>query len=319
VRGPASHGGPIAALRLHLHAADPRLPPLDLTTTTDRSGAFAFADIPVAADGSCYVVTAHARNLITILYAGLFDPDQQYEATWGTLGGPPIEGSDSERCASLIPASRIIPAHRRSRQVLCATAASALLGGVLDGSACLRGVNRQRVAFRGVALAAGLAGLALLAGGCGGSKTPSVASLGSTHSTTSSSASAPLSPQKQIALEERFAACIDAHGGKTKVLPGGGIVSDVTPETSARLAAAQAICRKLVPMGSLSVPTQAQNARILAQMVKLAECMRAHGEPKFPDPTSNGIRISPGSGIDPNSPQFQAAQRACAKDSPGGP
>lgn len=95
------------------------------------------------------------------------------------------------------------------------------------------------------------------------------------------------------------------------------MVSDVTPETSARLAAAQAVCRKLVPMGSLSVPTQAQTARLLAQMLKLSQCMRAHGEPKFPDPTRNGIRISPSSGIDPNSPRYRAAQKACAEDFPG--
>jgi hypothetical protein len=178
-------------------------------------------------------------------------------------------------------------------------------------------VKCQHGALRRVALPAGLASLALLAAGCGGSKTPAVASLGSTSSTTSST-SAPLSPQRQIALEDRFAACIDAHGGETKVLPGGGMVSTVTPETSARLEAAQAVCRKLVPMGSLSVPTQAQNARMLAQLVNFSHCMRAHGEPKFPDPTPLGIRFSPSSGIDTNSPRYRAAQKACAGDNPVG-
>jgi hypothetical protein len=180
-------------------------------------------------------------------------------------------------------------------------------------------VKRQRIALRGIGLAAGLASLALLAAGCGGSKTPSVASLGGTHSTTTSSASAPTSPDKEIALEHEFVACIDAHGGEAKVLPGGGIISDVTPATSARLAAARSVCRKLVPMGVLAVPTPAQSARMLARLVKLSHCMRAHGVPKFPDPTSNGIRFSPSSGIDPSSPQYRAAQKACAKDSPGGP
>jgi hypothetical protein len=71
-------------------------------------------------------------------------------------------------------------------------------------------------------------------------------------------------------------------------------------------------------MAGLLRPTPAQSARLLAQMLKLAYCMRAHGVPKFPDPTSNGIRISPSSGLDPQSPQFQAAQKACAKDFPGG-
>jgi hypothetical protein len=36
--------------------------------------------------------------------------------------------------------------------------------------------------------------------------------------------------------------------------------------------------------------------------------MRAHGLPSFPDPTRSGLTLS---GIDPNSPRFQAAQKVC--------
>ena len=40
--------------------------------------------------------------------------------------------------------------------------------------------------------------------------------------------------------------------------------------------------------------------------------MRSDGVANFPDPsTGGGISISSGSGIDPNSPQFQAAGKAC--------
>jgi hypothetical protein len=47
--------------------------------------------------------------------------------------------------------------------------------------------------------------------------------------------------------------------------------------------------------------------------------MRAHGVPNFPDPSSaGGINIQQGSGIDPQSPAFQAAQQACRKVIPGG-
>ena len=41
-----------------------------------------------------------------------------------------------------------------------------------------------------------------------------------------------------------------------------------------------------------------------------SRCMRAHGITKFPDPDSNGnlgLNAGPGSGLDPNSPQFKAA------------
>src|SRR5205809_532426 len=48
-----------------------------------------------------------------------------------------------------------------------------------------------------------------------------------------------------------------------------------------------------------------------------------HGVHDFPDPTFSGGRISmrikggPGSDLDPNSPTFQAAQKACQSDLPG--
>jgi hypothetical protein len=44
-------------------------------------------------------------------------------------------------------------------------------------------------------------------------------------------------------------------------------------------------------------------------------CMRTHGEPNMPDPVVKGhsvhIAIKVGSGIDPGSPQFDAAYKAC--------
>lgn len=50
-----------------------------------------------------------------------------------------------------------------------------------------------------------------------------------------------------------------------------------------------------------------------------SQCMRAHGITNFPDPSSSGgINISAGSGVDPNSPQYQAATKACESVAPGG-
>ncbi|MEA2196091.1 MAG: hypothetical protein QOJ25_142, partial [Solirubrobacteraceae bacterium] len=61
------------------------------------------------------------------------------------------------------------------------------------------------------------------------------------------------------------------------------------------------------------------------RVLKYSQCMRTHGVPSFPDPVSspNGggallLRAGPGTGIDPSSPSFQAAQKACAKYQPGG-
>jgi hypothetical protein len=45
-----------------------------------------------------------------------------------------------------------------------------------------------------------------------------------------------------------------------------------------------------------------------------SRCMRSHGVPDFPDLNRQGslvIQGSPGSDLDPNSPAFQAAQKAC--------
>jgi hypothetical protein len=59
-----------------------------------------------------------------------------------------------------------------------------------------------------------------------------------------------------------------------------------------------------------------------SQGLKFSQCMRAHGVSNFPDPStgSNGIKIQvgPGSGINPQSPAFQSAQKACSKLLPGG-
>jgi hypothetical protein len=51
--------------------------------------------------------------------------------------------------------------------------------------------------------------------------------------------------------------------------------------------------------------------RVLAYI----SCMHTHGEPNLPDPSGTGshlhIAINPSSGVDPNSPQFTAANNAC--------
>ena len=50
-----------------------------------------------------------------------------------------------------------------------------------------------------------------------------------------------------------------------------------------------------------------------------AKCMRSHGVPNFPDPkASGGLLLHAGSGIDPSSPGFKAAQAKCHKLLPGG-
>jgi hypothetical protein len=64
-----------------------------------------------------------------------------------------------------------------------------------------------------------------------------------------------------------------------------------------------------------SSPVQAsRNSRL----EKFSACMRAHGEPQFPDPTAQGT-FPLGAGMSTNSPRFQAAQQACKAFAPAGP
>jgi len=56
-----------------------------------------------------------------------------------------------------------------------------------------------------------------------------------------------------------------------------------------------------------------------AKLIAYSKCMRAHDVPKFPDPDRQGnLLIGPASGIDPNAPQYVAAERTCAKLLPSG-
>jgi hypothetical protein len=85
---------------------------------------------------------------------------------------------------------------------------------------------------------------------------------------------------------------------------------------------AQQACRRLQPRGL--TPTPQEQAKAQQQMLRFSRCMRSHGVPKFPDPkfSPNGgsqLTIGKNGGIDPSSPQFQAAQKACGKLVPGSP
>ena len=69
-----------------------------------------------------------------------------------------------------------------------------------------------------------------------------------------------------------------------------------------------------------TLPSGATARKHLQEALEYSICMRSHGVPNFPDPgNGGGIEISSGSGIDPSSPQFQAAQKACQKYSPANP
>jgi hypothetical protein len=185
--------------------------------------------------------------------------------------------------------------------------------------------------------AAGLAVvvLALVVAGCGGSASPSVASLGGSD-TTPGASGAPagddgpgsgiggsLIMKTQNGLE--FAKCMRAHGVPNFPDPNGqGVIqiagSAIDPR-SAKFQAAQRACQKVLPNGGRPSPQQLAKMRL--QALAFSACMRNHGLPDFPDPSFSGggvrlsLRAGPGSDVNPSSPTFQAAQRACQGHLPG--
>ena len=71
----------------------------------------------------------------------------------------------------------------------------------------------------------------------------------------------------------------------------------------------------MVACGSSAKPSSGSGS---AQALALASCMRSHGVPNFPDPSAGGGGVDLPSAINTKSPAFKAAQRVCAKLTPGG-
>jgi hypothetical protein len=86
-------------------------------------------------------------------------------------------------------------------------------------------------------------------------------------------------------------------------------------------AALTLVCGALVAACGSSSPST-NNPPRYSQLLALSKCMRAHGVSNYPDPSTSGgglrISITPGMGINPQAPAFQAAQKSCRHLLPGG-
>lgn len=187
-----------------------------------------------------------------------------------------------------------------------------------------------RLALIGLLAAIGL----LIAACAAGSHDPRAASSGTSTTVTSapsgsgssgsgSSGSRP-SEQARETEELRLAQCMRSHGVPNFPDPGsdGGLLhaisaAGINTRSTAYLTALQA-CKKYTPAGNVS---PGQSAAQSANGLKFSQCMRSHGVPNFPDPstgpTGGQVINLHGSGIDPSSPAFQAAKEACQKTVPG--
>jgi hypothetical protein len=184
----------------------------------------------------------------------------------------------------------------------------------------------ERTAFRGLLLVA-VVGLSLLAAACGGgSSDAKVAQVGTTSSTKGSGSSSASGSGNPTA----YSACMRSHGignfpdpdsqGHIKITSGKSANGQKTgvDVNSPQFERARKACDKLLPNGGR--PTAAQQAKEQQAMLKFAQCMRSHGVPKFPDPKPGGaLSLGSKAGVDPNTPQFKAAQQTCQKLVPGSP
>jgi hypothetical protein len=150
--------------------------------------------------------------------------------------------------------------------------------------------------LKGTAAAAIIA-LALLAAACGSG--PS--------SVGSSNAGGPVSSQAVA-----FSRCMRSHGVPDFPDPTSrGGVPKVTPQqvgvSDSRFEVAQRACAHLLQ------PTQAQVPQIMTGMLNFARCMRSHGVPGWPDPSTdrNGQPVFNISGINPDSARVSNTAGEC--------
>jgi hypothetical protein len=192
------------------------------------------------------------------------------------------------------------------------------LVALLSDRAIIDSVNvlRRSRALLLVSALAGLVGLSLLVSACGGSPGSRVAQLGSSTTSTqgspSSTTSAGSAQRTVLASELVFSRCMRSRGVPNFPDPDSQgdfppFSTGVSKQTSA---AANDACKHLLSRaGSTGTPQQRREKLTFA--LKVAQCLRTHGFPTFPDP--NGSRQGNPPGIDLSSPQFQTAETSCEK------
>jgi hypothetical protein len=177
-----------------------------------------------------------------------------------------------------------------------------------------------------------LVGVGLLGAACGGPRSAGVASLGPTtttaHAPTSQASGGGNNTNAKYRAAFAYVGCMRSHGVPNFPDPtsngtlnvnfqtggkGGSPVSSGINRNSPQYVSAAQACRHLLPGGT---PTPAQAQQALATGLKLAQCMRSHGVPNFPDPSTAGV-VHLGADVDMSSPLFQDAQKVCQSVVPG--
>jgi hypothetical protein len=96
--------------------------------------------------------------------------------------------------------------------------------------------------------------------------------------------------------------------------PGEGMRFLITPGSAARFEKASTACRDLAPEG---LRDEGVTPEQLEGLLKLAQCVRDHGVPNFPDPSADGRFDAGRIGAGPDDPKLKAAMGACREQSRG--
>lgn len=156
-----------------------------------------------------------------------------------------------------------------------------------------------------------VAALAVALTACGGeTQDDGIATAGNgSGASPSASASAAAGDREEQML--KFTECMRGEGvDMPDPEPGGGI--RIQGGDPSKTEAAMAKCRQYLPNGG---EMGRMNAADMEKARQYSKCMRDNGVTAFPDPDPETgaimLRGGPGSGLDPNSDTFKAAQKTC--------
>ena len=118
-----------------------------------------------------------------------------------------------------------------------------------------------------------------------------------------------------------FAKCMREHGvdmPDPKFNEGGSVQMTQNNANPEKARAAEQACKHFQDEVKPPPASEAQQKEMRKRALANSQCMRDHGLANFPDPQFGEggrmeMRLDKKSGVDPQSPTFQAAQKACMK------
>ena len=120
--------------------------------------------------------------------------------------------------------------------------------------------------------------------------------------------------QVRLARALAWAHCLRSHGAPDFPDPNSSGVFMLNPSDSSRFdapASARAACARLRPGGAQAEGTPAEQEQQQRQALAFVACMHRRGFPQLPDDWSGNIGQLISAGIDPHSPQLNAAMTKC--------